>query len=596
MAGAPLHKQERSFIPFGVKLLVSYILLIVIPIFIFGYIANSIMVDSIRTQTKTAIKGTLQQIQDNMMYKIDDTTRLSDLLYFDSKLSKQLMHYEEGWVSYEATTNLLMPKFWQTIESTNRNVWLTIYFSNETLPEIYYDTSNIDPLRIKGRFFDVMHLKRIEHKEWYADFPKEKFGETMEWKQVEDDAKYGRISLLRRIVDTTDPTKLKEIGFVRISTYLNDIFQSVDYHKIGGDSTLVITNENGHLLYSSGSAVQSEDEFRNEASSGSHLTIDQTLPGLGWKLTALIPSSVFEEDRKKVDRLTIIICLLCGIVISFVAAFVSRTFSRRVLKVVSVLQSFRQGDFHRRIQYSGNDEFTTIAASLNELGKKTQSLIEEVYVTNLKKKEAELEVLQAQINPHFLYNTLSSISRLAKFGEVDKQHQMVMNLAKFYRLTLNEGQTIIPIAKEIEQVKAYMDIQQIKYAERVEVVYEIDPSILPYSAVKLILQPFIENALEHAWRGDRIQIRIVGGWQDDAMIFFHIIDNGSGMPQSTIDGIFNETAAAERSGYGIRNVHERIQLYYGKEYGVAIESEPGEGTCVQVMIPAQIHPIANSES
>ncbi|WP_347880107.1 sensor histidine kinase [Paenibacillus sp. BK720] len=299
----------------------------------------------------------------------------------------------------------------------------------------------------------------------------------------------------------------------------------------------------------------------------------------------MVPSSVLEKDTQKVKLLTLVICSASCVLILLVATFVSRTFSRRVLKVMSVLQSFRQGDFQRRIHYSGNDEFTTIASSLNELGKRTQTLIEEVYATNLKKKEAELETLQAQINPHFLYNTLSSISRLAKFGQVEKQHQMVMNLAKFYRLSLNEGQTIIPIGKEIEQVRAYMDIQQIKYGDRVRIDYTISPEIVELTTVKLIVQPFVENVLEHAWRGDQIDIQVTG-YLEGAVVHLIVADNGNGMPQDTIFHIFNGEGM-ERVGYGIRNVHERIQLYYGKDFGVAINCAEGEGTRVHIRIPAQ---------
>lgn len=576
--------HPRKFIPFGIKLLISYMMLIIIPIFLFGYFASGIMTDSIRSNTTNTIKGTLKQIEDNVVYKLEDTVRLSDLLYYDTTLSKQLLHYEEGWVSYEATTKLLLPKFRQTIESTNRSMWLTVYLRNETLPEIYYDTKNIDPLAMKGKFFDLLHLNRITQKPWYKSYPAEQYGETQEWEQIEDDGRYNRISLLRRLVDL-ESAKPKEIGFMRISVYLSDLFQSVDSRKIGAGSTLFITDGNRNILYASGATEQSTEQLWDEGSGKNYLVIRQPIPGLNWSLTAMVPYSVLEKDTEKVKRLTLVICSASCVLILLVATFVSRTFSRRVFKVMSVLQSFRQGDFQRRIHYSGNDEFTTIASSLNELGKRTQNLIDEVYTTNLKKKEAELETLQAQINPHFLYNTLSSISRLAKFGQVEKQHQMIMNLAKFYRLSLNEGQTIIPIGKEIEQVRAYMDIQQIKYGDRVRIDYNISPEIVELATVKLIVQPFVENVLEHAWRGDRIEI-LVSGYLEGGVVHLLVADNGNGMPQETIFHIFSGDGM-QRVGYGIRNVHERIQLYYGKDFGVAIESAEGEGTRVHIRIPAE---------
>jgi len=577
--------RPRKFLPFGIKLLISYILLIIIPIFIFGYIANSILVDSIRNQTTANIKGTLRQIADNIRYKLEDTQRISDLLYHDDALSKRIMHYEEGWASYEATTKYLLPKFHQTIDSTNRNVWLTIYLKNETLPEIYYHFGTADPLSVRGRFFEVLHLKRIEEKGWYTSFPQEQYGKTVQWAQVDDDGKYGRISLLRRLVDTSSPTSLKEIGFIRISVYLSDLFESVDFHKIGSGSTITVVDDKHSLMYASGKAIAASDGNLPHIRENGYLLIEEKLPALQSGLAATIPTDVLEENTKKVNRLTLVICVLCCAAIALVALIVSRLFSRRVSKLVSVLQSFRRGNFDRRIHYSGNDEFTIISHALNELGENTQKLIQEVYVTKLKKKEAELETLQAQINPHFLYNTLSSISRLAKFGQVEQQHRMVMNLAKFYRLSLSDGHTVIPLYRELELTQAYADIQQIKYGDRFRIEYDIDPDILKFTTIKLILQPFIENVLEHAWCGDRIHIRIVGRFRQRS-ILLRIIDDGVGMSSQVIAGIFADTGGP-RTGYGVRNVNDRIRLYFGDAYGVTISSRPGIGTSVQIEIPAQ---------
>ncbi|XEC92945.1 sensor histidine kinase [Paenibacillus tarimensis] len=572
---------RRKYIPFGIKLMISYIVLIIFPIFIFGYIAHSIMVESIRAQTENNLTGTLKQIRDNIVYKQEDTKRISELLYYDDELSKRLKHYEEGWVSYESMDRYLQPKFRQTIDSTNRPMWLTIYLRNETLPEIYYNHRNMDPLLNKERFFEVKHLKRIEAKEWYASFPPEQYGKTIQWRQIEDDSKYGRISLLRRLVDTSNPTVIKEIGFMRISVYLSDVFRSIDNPNIAEGSVVMIRNGQSGVLYASG---RDSEQPERDGTNGNYMSLQEDLPGFDWNLTMFIPLDALSEDTDKVGRLTLIVCLVCFSIIFIVSLIISRFFSRRVAKVKSVLQSFRQGEFQRRVYYSGNDEFTTIAVALNELGEHTQNLIEEVYLTNLRKKEAELETLQAQINPHFLYNTLSSISRLAKFGQVDKQHQMVMNLAKFYRLSLNEGQTIIPIYREIEQAQAYLDIQRIKYEDRLVVQFDVQAELARYETVKLILQPFIENVLIHAWCGDRIHIRIAGYVRQNSVVF-QIIDDGIGMSEETITGIFNETSRS-RTGYGIRNVNERIKLYFGNEYGVAIVSRPGIGTSVVIEIPA----------
>ncbi|KHF37152.1 Sensor histidine kinase YpdA [Paenibacillus sp. P1XP2] len=469
-----LDSKQRMFMPFGMKLFFSYMILIIVPIFIFGYIANTILVDLYGKQMNTNLTGTMAQIRDNINYKLEDTQRLSDTLYFDESLPLEIMSYEEGWVSYQTTTKLLIPKFRQTVDSTNRKIWMSIYLKNETLPEIYNnDLSAADPLA-KGKHWDLFHLRRIMDKPWYAEFPKEDYGKTVVWQQVEDDGRFGRISLLRRLVDTRNPLDLETIGFMRISVYLSEIFQSVDINKFGGGSMLLILDENNRIIYGSGENVPDMHSDYELMDVSRFTVLSESLPKLNWKMTALVPDTIIQQETRKINLLTIVICLASFVVVLLFALGVSRFFSKRVSKVVSILNLFQQGDFHKRFHYKGNDEFTMIAASLNRLGEQTERLIQEVYLTNLKKKQAELETLQAQINPHFLYNTLSSISRLAKFGQVDKQHQMVMNLAKFYRLSLNDGQTIIAIHKELEQTQAYLDIQQVKYGERMEVEFDIE--------------------------------------------------------------------------------------------------------------------------
>ncbi|MBE9913149.1 sensor histidine kinase [Paenibacillus donghaensis] len=585
--------SKKMFLPFGMKLFISYLVLIMVPIFIFGYMANTILLDMYEKQMNSNLSGTLAQIRDNINYKLADTQRLSDILYFDENMPLEIMRYEEGWVSYQTTKKMLIPKFRQTVDSTNRKIWLSVYLKNETLPEIYNNDEPDTDVLAKGKHWELFHLRRIENKPWYKQFPQEDYGKTVIWQQVEDDSRFGRISLLRRLVDTRNPTKLETIGFMRISVYLSEIFESVDTRKIGSGSMLLILDENNRIVYGSGDHVPDLHSDYRLMDTSRFTVLGEQVPKLNWKLTALVPDTIIQHETRRVNLLTLVICLASFVVISLVALGVSRFFSKRVSKVVSILNLFQQGDFHKRFHYKGNDEFTMIAASLNKLGEQTEHLIKEVYATNLKKKEAELETLQAQINPHFLYNTLSSISRLAKFGQVDTQHQMVMNLAKFYRLSLNEGQTIIAIHKELEQTQAYLDIQKVKYGERMEVEFQIEPQIVKFVTVKLILQPFLENALQHAWRGDRIYIR-VSGWHDAETdsIEFEIMDDGNGMSKDTLQQVNSamDSAGAVRSsgrgrGYGIRNVNERIKLYFGKEYGVQLFSRLGIGTTVRIRIP-----------
>ncbi|WP_217561413.1 sensor histidine kinase [Paenibacillus sp. GbtcB18] len=580
-------EERRRFVPFGYKLMLSYALCILVPVIIVGSFAVSTLVKSVREQAESSVQGTMRQIRDNIQYKIEDMRRLTDMLYGDTTLAKHLKHYDEGWVSYEATTGYLLPKMMQTIQSSSLRLWLSVYLHNETLREVYYNHDNIDPLMTVGKLYELYHMKRIEDADWYKSFPPERYGTTMQWRQIEDDAKFSRLSLLRRIVDTTNGIELREIGFIRVSAHLQDLFESVDYTKVGEGGAIYIVGPQGDILYSSAADPNMTGKTWNESWARNHLVLRQPLEGLDWSVVSLVPTAIMEKDADKVRMLTAIVCLISVLVIFFVGWMFSRFFSKRVTKIVSVLHAFREGEFRKRMAYEGRDEFAQIAAALNDMGQHTEGLIREVYLTNLQKKEAELESLQAQINPHFLYNTLSSISRLARFGDIDKLHRMVIGLAKFYRLTLNDGRTFIPLSKELEQVQAYVDIQSIKYGDRMEVLFDIQPEVNRYDTVKLIVQPFIENALQHAWCGDHIHIRIsgeiIGG-----DIHLKIIDDGNGIPQDRFRKLFDPLDEVE-SGYGIRNVDQRIKLHFGKKYGVSLASRPGIGTAVLLRIPTYKH-------
>nr|WP_054956544.1 sensor histidine kinase [Paenibacillus dakarensis] len=576
----PNSPRKMRFMPFGYKLMLTYMVFIIIPMIAIGYFSNSMYQNSIRKHTRNNIQGTITQIKDNIEYRMRDVERISDMLYNDESLIIPLKNYETGWNSYERMADIIIPKFNIAMNATGLNIAMYIFLSNETLPERYYgsfESEDPDQLeRIKNT--NIFHLNRIEDKVWHKNFPEEKFGLTMEWQRVERDYELGRISLLRRLVDLKYQVKPREIGFMRISLRKQELFEAIDYSKIGEGSTLWVTDEQGSILYMSGRTP-------DYANMDNYLIIKDSVGRQNWELTAYVPLTVMETDSARVKMFIIAICLLCLVVFTFAGMFISRYFSIRMNKVVSVLNAYREGELHKRMGYQGNDEFSEIASALNEMGQNINHLIEEVYMTQIEKKEAELESLQAQINPHFLYNTLSSISRLAKFGEIDKLQRMVLDLAKFYRLSLNEGRTLIPVSSELEQAEAYINIQRTKFGDAVTIDYDIDPAIVKYETIKLILQPFIENAFEHARMGDSLNIRIVGRLEGKRIVF-KIIDNGVGMPAERIRQIFDPIEGLN-TGFGIRNVHSRIQLHFGSDYGVKIGSGRGIGTTVQIVIPAR---------
>ena len=195
--------------------------------------------------------------------------------------------------------------------------------------------------------------------------------------------------------------------------------------------------------------------------------------------------------------------------------------------------------------------------------------------------------MQAQINPHFLYNSLSIINWKALEADQEDISRITLSLSTFYRTALNKGKNILLVRDEIANIKAYLDIQLTMHDDSFDVIYDIDDSILKYETLNLILQPILENAIHHGidLKQDGRGEICISGKEDDKDIRFAVSDNGVGMTQEQAELILT----ADSKGYGVRNVNERIKLYYGAEYAVCIDSEVGRGTTVTIHFPKELH-------
>jgi len=575
----------KKYKKIGYKLKLSYFLFVTIPVLVIGAFAYITFVQSLKEQTRRIITEVLYQMKENIEYKLEDNERISDMIYYDNTLFEFLRNYQYDWDSLDSTITNIIPRLQSTISATKSNIWLSLYVDNEMVPEIYNTISTqVDPLNNKKRIFEIYQTERIADKGWYLSLPPEEYGVTKLWMQVENDQEFGNISLIRRLVDPYYGAQSRIVGSIKITMKIDELFQSIEYHKLGEGSSVIILDDQQTIKYAYSTNEVPLPTQWDESLLTNNLIIEEKIPGLNWRMIALIPNHVFLEEANKVRDVTVLICLISVVILYIASALTSNYFSKRVTKIVSVLSAFQEGNFTKRMNYRGNDEFSLIASALNELGSDMTQLIDRVYVTNLQKKEAELESLQAQINPHFLYNTLSTISRMAKLGEIGKLERMVLKMAQFYRLSLNKGKVTTTVEKELQHVRTYLEIQGIKYSNRMSVNYDIDTQILEYSTVKLILQPFAENILEHAWLGDRINIRIMA-YQKDSTVVFKVIDDGIGMRRELIPQLLS-TQDEAAIGYGIRNVDQRIKLHYGPEYGVELFSRVGIGTTITITIPS----------
>ncbi len=286
-----------------------------------------------------------------------------------------------------------------------------------------------------------------------------------------------------------------------------------------------------------------------------------------------------------------VLLISCFIVILIALRFSSRL-SKPLIHLQSEMKKVEKGDFSVSINTNGKDEVAELGKSFVKMVKRLQTLIQEMYniqnskhQAELKQKEAEMAALQAQINPHFLYNTLETIRMVALVNQDRKAATMIKLLSNLFRYNIKKGSNMVCVREELEHVKTYLQLQKLRFNDKFDVILEFDEEILDYKIVKLILQPIVENAIYHGIEPKEEKgILFIRGYQENKLIKFVVEDNGVGIEKEKLDKIQSHLLYTELDGekrsIGLNNISDRIRLYFNIEEGVQIESKKGVGTKV----------------
>ena len=315
-----------------------------------------------------------------------------------------------------------------------------------------------------------------------------------------------------------------------------------------------------------------------------YFIVKKSIPETGWNVWLYKPEKLMGTSIRQINIITFggtLVCLVATFMcIRFTAIFVTT----RIGKLQKAVARVEKEDFSYTLNTASQDEIGELITSFSKMERKLNYLINEVYKSRIKEKEYEMKALQAQINPHFLYNTLSLINwKAIEAGKRDIS-KITLALSAFYRTSLNKGNNITHISGEIENMRSYLSIQLMLHDDGFDVTEDIDDSVLEYTCPNLILQPLIENAIDHGidvMPGDRRGTISVICKDMDTYIQFVIKDNGIGMTKEQTVKILTK----DSKGYGVRNVNERLKLCYGEEYPMIIKSKENTGTEVIITIP-----------
>ena len=311
----------------------------------------------------------------------------------------------------------------------------------------------------------------------------------------------------------------------------------------------------------------------------------------GWYMVTVLPEAPMIRKGNQIMLRLIMIYLLAIIAAAITSVLLSRSITGRISSVIGKMSTARSGIPVPMDEPTVNDEIGDLIDTYNYMTRKMAQLMEDQAKASEELRIAEFNALQAQINPHFLYNTMDMINWLAKQGRTDEISDAVQDLSRFYRLTLSRKQTISTIEDEEEHVTIYVRLQNMRFSENIELISDIPDELKAHSIPKLTLQPVIENAILHGIREkeDKSGTIVLTGWTEDGDIVLLVSDDGIGIPSERLSTILtgNGQSTGSGSNIAIYNTHRRLQLLYGKKYGLTYHSQPGEGTEVEIRIPLE---------
>lgn len=406
-----------------------------------------------------------------------------------------------------------------------------------------------------------------------------------------------RVVELTQGEDSRQGVLLVDMDFSNISRMMNQIntFTNGQYYYLCDSSGEIIYHprqvqiSDGIAKENSKTAASYKDGIYDERFNGEgRRVIVHTISYTGWKLVGVIPYSAFTRGMVNVRYFILMLMVLTAMMLAIINRVVSVKIARPILKLNHSVVEYEAGE-KPEIYIGGTQEIRHLGHSIQKSYEQIDVLMKEIVHEQNERRKSELDALQSQINPHFLYNALESITWMVEGERNEEAVFMISQLARLFRISLSKGRTVISIKDELQHAKSYMNIQKIRYKNTFSIEFDVDPEILSYCTVKLILQPILENAINYGVSGmdDCGEIR-VEGTMNNGDIVLSVKDNGIGMTEEEARLVVTDSSRVHKhgSGVGLVNVNSRIQILFGKTYGVFIESEPDEGTAVFIRIPA----------
>ncbi|MBD8025492.1 sensor histidine kinase [Ureibacillus sp. Re31] len=566
-----------------------YVPIIIIFISISGWVSSMLATAQIEENAYKNVNDTIFQTKNYLDYMLSDVFQQLVSVSSNPRITN-LIGTDEAEIK---------PEFYVEIDKSLQHVYSRY---NIILESVLIDLN-------EGEFFlyhsDYNTNPSISYKDYFDQYKGNKEG--FYWRNIHQDEIFNTNDQVMSVFRLINRGASSDKGIV-LFNLRDDYFEQVlNKSLIGENGYLTLISPNGKFeskevkteyqldmetLSSLQTTEKERGQFSYESVEGEDMiVIYDTIEANKWKLAAVVPESEILNKVNYIKHATIFFILIMILSAIFLTSFVGKYISKPFEKMAEQMRTINRKSLVLYNETSGPEEMKILHNGFKELLLRIQTLMDQIQLEQEEKRQLEFAVMHAQINPHFLYNTLYSIKGLCDMGLNKDASQMVSALSSFFRIGISKGKEIISIKEEIEHIEHYLFIQEMRYGDDFSYEVNVEEEILSYNIIKLSLQPLIENAIYHGVKQRRGQGKInIKGYETESTIVLEVSDNGNGIEKEKLAEISRELDASFKEkksfiGIGLKSVNERIKIHFGQEYGLNISSKFGQGTVVSILIP-----------
>ncbi len=538
---------------------------------------------------------------------------------YSTQIIRQVNSDIDNYIDYMENTSSLMAKSTDVAkyffdehqsEEEQQEEKKRILTQFATIKESRNDISNVAAVSNGGKYIvndeegTLTEYINVQSLDWYQQALLSKSGIAVSSSHVQNaiPTSYKWVITLSRALVNNQTGKREGVFFMDLNySAISDLCNN---NNIGEKGYIFILDENGNVIYHpkqqlmyGGLMVEhiseimdcKEDYLEINKEGENKLYTMSKSDKTGWTVVGVMDTTELLKNSKQTQLNYITVAALLLLATILISSLISREITRPILRLRDSMSMVEAGKFQQaNVEVTTSNEIGSLTKSFNVMTKRIQELMEQNVAAQKEKRKSEMKALQAQINPHFLYNTLDSIIWMAEAGQNDDVVLMTSALAKLLRQTISNDKEQVTIEEEINYVQSYLTIQKMRYQDKLEYSIDVDSEICHVPIIKFAIQPLVENAIYHGLKYKDSKGRLsIRGYVRGKKAYITITDDGVGMDEETLQHIFDEKEKKKHksNGVGVPNVQKRLQLYYGTDYGISYISRQGEGTVATVSIP-----------